>query len=74
MVCRDRAPYFAEGATAGAPQAVQVADRWHLRHNLSEAAEGCVAVHRGCLRVLTPDRRPHHARPVLRPGAHRAAR
>ncbi|MFU9039136.1 MULTISPECIES: hypothetical protein [Streptomyces] len=73
MVCRDRAPYFTEGATAGAPQAVQVADRWHLRHHLSEAA-ACAAVHRGCLRVLTPDRRPHHARPVLRPGAHRAAR
>ncbi|MFI0813797.1 transposase [Streptomyces echinatus] len=54
VVCRDRAPFFAEGAAAGAPQAVQVADRWHLWHNLSEAAERSVSQHRRCLRLLTP--------------------
>ncbi|MFE9469245.1 ISL3 family transposase [Streptomyces virginiae] len=54
VVCRDRAPFFAEGATAGAPQAVQVADRWHLWHNLSEAAERSVSQHRRCLCVLAP--------------------
>ncbi|MFE4801989.1 transposase [Streptomyces sp. NPDC056708] len=54
VVCRDRAPFFAEGAAAGAPQAVQVADRWHLWHNLSEAAERAVVQHRQCLRALVP--------------------
>ncbi|MDI5965401.1 ISL3 family transposase [Streptomyces sp. SL54] len=51
VVCRDRAPFFADGATVGAPQAVQVADLWH---NLSEAAERSVAQHCGCLRALIP--------------------
>lgn len=42
IVCRDRAPFFAEGAARGAPQAIQIADRWHLWHNLGEA-EKCVS-------------------------------
>ncbi len=55
VVCRDRAPFFAEGAAAGAPQAVQVADRWRLWHNLREATGRTVAQHRRCLRVLLPE-------------------
>ncbi|MFF5019918.1 transposase [Streptomyces sp. NPDC001165] len=51
IVCRDRARFFAEGATRGAPQALRVADRWHLWHNLGEAAEKCVYRHRSCLRL-----------------------
>ena len=47
-------PHFAEGATRGAPQVLQVAARWHLWHNLGEAAEKCVYRHRGCLRP-TPE-------------------
>ncbi|MFI0156469.1 hypothetical protein [Streptomyces lydicus] len=56
-----RAPFVAEGAATGAPQAVQVADRWHFWHNLGEAAERSVAQHRGCLRVLVPEPAPRTA-------------
>ena len=42
LIARDRALAYADGATKGAPQAVQVADRFHLIKNLVEAFENLV--------------------------------
>ncbi len=36
IVSRDRASLYAKAATKAVPKAIQVADRWHLLHNMSD--------------------------------------
>ncbi len=45
IISRDRATAYAEGATQGAPEAVQVADRFHLLQNLRDALQRFLARH-----------------------------
>jgi transposase len=42
IISRDRGGDYAHGAAVGAPDAIQVADRWHLLHNLTEALQRAV--------------------------------
>src|SRR5438105_15929130 len=39
VVSRDRGTEYASAATQGAPQAIQVADRFHMCKNLTEATQ-----------------------------------
>lgn len=59
VVSRDRGGDYAAGARLGAPQAMQIADRFHLLVNAGEALERCLTRHSALLtqaaRACAPD-------------------
>jgi transposase len=73
IIARDRAGAYAEGATKGAPQAVPVADRFHLLRNLADTLLPVFEQHTALVRkatspapskTLPPDAVEHRASPV----------
>lgn len=53
-VCRDGAAGYAQAVTDADPDIVQISDRWHLWHLLSEAVRKDVAAHSPCWAALGP--------------------
>ncbi|MEU6278264.1 ISL3 family transposase [Streptomyces populi] len=50
IICRDRASAYTKAIKEAAPAALEVADRWHLLRNLSDAVERTCHQHRPCLK------------------------
>jgi transposase len=70
IVSRDRSGAYAEGVARGAPDAVQVADRFHLAKNLGETVAQVLERHRADLReVVVPAEASLESEDGARPAA-----
>ena len=75
VVARERSTEYARAITEGAPDALQVADRWHLLHNLRQVLVRYLTSVRGRLKALpgTADLPSEDRRPQRRSCAERAS-
>ncbi len=56
IISRDRGKEYIKGATEGAPDAIQVADRWHLLKNIRESLERWLTNRNACLKAAGESR------------------
>jgi len=64
VIARDRLKAYRDGARVGAPQATQVADRFHLLQNLAEALDQVFSAHGPALKAVRDAR---SRAPVVQP-------
>jgi hypothetical protein len=64
VITRDRSRAYADGAQQGAPDAIQVADRFHLLQNLAEALDQGFNAHGHILEAVNE---ALHQAPVAQP-------
>jgi transposase len=57
ILSRDRSKTYKRGMSQGAPEAIQVADRFHLLHNLEETLETVFKGHHSVLQQVEKDQR-----------------
>lgn len=71
LITRDRSGEYAEGASQGAPQAVQVADRFHLLQNVRELLQRLLGQYQEALQAALqpPARRPDAVPAAAEPAA-----
>jgi transposase len=73
IVSRDRSSEYAAGISKGAPQALQVADLWHIGKNLAESVSTLLArcraeIRRGLQGQAIPEQEREEAEPLLEEG------
>ena len=66
VITRDRATAYAQAAREAAPEAMQVADRWHLLKNLRDALERVLQRRTSAIRALLSNHKPASSAPPER--------